>query len=172
MTVLIATICTAGLLLMLLSGYLISLDGEGSGIETEADRDARLAETDYLAPAREELTELVDLTAVAALPWPWTLPPEPGLSTRYRMYEQLGVNRVRTVEEILASIGDTTIEFNRLMTAEFLAQKCDSCEIGRDGERQHQSCVGCSCHCGDGQGAEIIHIGQPGRNEWMAADAA
>jgi hypothetical protein len=25
---------------------------------------------------------------------------------------------------------------------------CTSCEVGRDGERKHQSCTGCSCPCG------------------------
>lgn len=151
MTVLIATIATAGPLLMLLTGYLIALDGAGSGIETEADRDARLAERDYLAPARQDLTEPVDA------PWPWRLAPEPGLSTRYRLYEQLGVNHVRPVADILRDI-DNAAKFRLIVESH--EWKCLSCLVGLDGEYPHQSCQGCPCHCGDSQGAQIIHIGR------------
>jgi hypothetical protein len=196
-------IITTGALLMLGIGILIARNGKpfpkrSEGIETKAERDARLAKP--LPPARDELTEpvrripgthmapeLVDgtppepvplefierlhaaLTAPEPPPWPWTLTPEPGLSTRYYAYEALGVNRVRTVEEILRPLGDVTVEFNRLMSAEFSEQKCDSCSTGRDGEHQHQSCVGCSCHCGDSQGAQVVHVGEAGRNAWMEA---
>lgn len=38
--------------------------------------------------------------------------------------------------------------------------RCYSCLIGLDGEKPHKSCHGCSCHCGDSQGAQIIPIGR------------
>lgn len=45
------------------------------------------------------------------------------------------------------SVGEVTQEFRRIVAAEFGAQRCDSCTVGRDGEPSHISCVGCSCPC-------------------------
>jgi hypothetical protein len=50
-----------------------------------------------------------------------------------------------------------TAEFHMIVgqiftTAEYQALvrrwMCTSCDVGRDGERRHQSCTGCSCPCG------------------------
>lgn len=43
--------------------------------------------------------------------------------------------------------GAFTEEFNRIVVAEFGAQRCDSCATGWDPEPAHASCVGCSCPC-------------------------
>jgi hypothetical protein len=75
-----------------------------------------------------------------------------------------------------AAVGEVTqeirIQFAALISDQFGTPKCDSCAVGRDGEHQHQSCVGCSCPCGDSQGAQIMHVGEAGRNAWMGEVAA
>lgn len=203
--------------------YFVARNGESGKFETEAARDVRLAEKDYLAEARDDLTEPVaprygsdpqarasidsepksvrplglrvtptDLQAAYedVMPrHPWrSLPLEPGLEDLYPLYEQKGVNVVRSVEDILRDLPaaaprltDTQeIRFDALMGSTWTSDeraallngpdwKCESCTTGRDGEPPHTSCVGCSCRCGDSQGAQIIPLGNPARLERRAA---
>lgn len=52
-------------------------------------------------PARQTPTDLQAAYEDTMPPWPWRLPPEPGLSSHYYLYAEQGVNRVRPEPEIL-----------------------------------------------------------------------
>src|SRR5882757_10038700 len=123
-------------------------------------------------PQRQTPTDLAAAYEPVQPPWPWTLPLVPGLSQRFAEYGVMGVNRVRSEVEILRDLD--AAQFQLIVEASYGPEgwKCPSCAVGLDGEHQHQSCRGCSCHCGDSQGAEIVHIGEAGRNAWMDEVAA
>lgn len=139
----------------------------GAGaVRTNADADVVGATEPW--PVRQTPTDLQAAYEDVPPPWPWrSLPLEYGLRDRFDRYEVMGVNRIRSIAEILP--GDVTQEFRRIVEASFGTEdwKCPSCTVGRDGEDQHVSCPGCACHCGDNQGAQLVHIGEPGRNAWM-----
>ena len=129
-------------------------------LRTREDARELIRLTGWVAPPRHELTCVVgahrcDDTAV-----------DTGHIARHHELDVWTLRRVllEPTAEFAAIVATSysTAERKALISANYEPGGwwCYSCLVGLDGERPHTSCPGCSCHCGDSQGAQIIPIGR------------
>jgi hypothetical protein len=119
-------------------------------------------------PVRQSPTDMVASGQLPALYHSRPVPEMTWLTTGYlepRQYTPWPEIRDRLVKERreLESgwreriLRQPTEAFNEIIEASWpITDWCDSCRVGWDGERHHQSCPGCPCPCG--VVAEVSHV--------------